>query len=100
MKIVVIANCFILAFYDLEAQIQQLKAYNGTKYGQYKSLTIDDLSSYAPHLLHIDQTNLLFTLIYLVESILAGITYGVIVHKKAYLRIGWSWIDVCVIAIG
>jgi hypothetical protein len=41
-----------------------------------------------------------FTVIFTIEAVLKMIGMGFIMHKRAYLRNGWNWIDFTVVAIG
>ena len=48
----------------------------------------------------IDTAGKVFTVFFTLEAILKMIAMGFIVHKSAYLRNGWNWIDFVVVIIG
>lgn len=48
----------------------------------------------------IDSSGRFFTSIFTVECVLKIVSYGFIMHKSAYLRDGWNWLDFIVVIIG
>lgn len=42
----------------------------------------------------------IFTVIFTAESVFKILAYGFIVHRNAYLRDGWNWLDFIVVIIG
>lgn len=48
----------------------------------------------------LDQTNLVFTSIFIGEGILKILAKGLLFHKESYLRNGWNIIDTIVIISG
>ena len=48
----------------------------------------------------IEQTGIFFTIIFTFECAVKVISMGFIIHRKAYLRDGWNWIDFIVVVIG
>lgn len=48
----------------------------------------------------INSFNLAFTGLYLIEFLLKVVYRGLIQHKRAHLRTGWTYIDIAVILTG
>ena len=48
----------------------------------------------------ITRTDYLFTAIFTLECIIKIVGMGFIIHKKAYLRDGWNWLDFLVVILG
>ena len=77
MIIVIIFNSLSLAFYDYKDRNSQ------TLWNQ-----------------HIDEINVVCTFIFIAESALKIIAFGLIIHPLSYLKNGWNIIDSVVIASG
>jgi voltage-dependent calcium channel L type alpha-1D len=48
----------------------------------------------------VELAGLIFTTIFTIEFVLKTFAMGFIIHKNAYLRDGWNWIDFVVVVIG
>lgn len=48
----------------------------------------------------IEQSGLFFTIFFTFECTVKIVALGFIIHKNAYLRDGWNWIDFIVVVIG
>ena len=47
----------------------------------------------------LDKIDLVFSIIFIIESVIKIIGMGFIIHKNAYLRSGWNWIDFSIVLI-
>lgn len=49
---------------------------------------------------NLDIVGTVFTVIFTAECVLKILAYGFVLHRKAYLRIGWNLIDFAVVLSG
>ena len=80
---------FITSSIILNSILLATKDYKGNYDEEYESSWNDAL----------DLIDVFFTVIFLIECLIKIIAMGFILHKKAYLRDAWNWIDFVIVVV-